>query len=256
MTVVGLADGPLTSFIPASKTTTMTSTMTDLLLTLSLLGGLIGVIIAVAWTTNGVFSWIGNRLPWRRPPDWVVGSSLSTAPLLAIDPYRAAYQLALSEWGTKITDTGDERGMGWNELLFQIDPAVAGVFEVLTVLGEARFTPGLRCMVIVDRETITALDRQQQRGVCLAADWPRQGLRMNLEDAIMTIHFFETVDSRSGAFTEKSFSVDLHAEQASALLPPGWPGRAVLLPQPDGGRAAVDNGRDWMRLPPPRYPEH
>jgi len=235
---------------------TDTETMTDLLLTLSLLGGLIGLIMAVAWTTYGVFSWIGSRLPWQRPPDWAVGSSLPTAPLLAIDPYRAAYQLALREWGTTITDTGDECGMGWTELLFQIDPAVAGVSEVLTVLGEARFTPGLRCMVIVDRATITALDRQHQRGVCLAADWPQQGLQITLEGAIMTIRFFETVDSRSGAFAEKSFSVDLHAEQASALLPPGWPGRAVLLPQPDGGRAAVDDGPDWMRLPPPRHPEH
>jgi hypothetical protein len=216
-------------------------TMTDLLLTLSLLGGLIGLIMAVAWTTYGAFSWIGSRLPWQRPPDWAVGSSLPTAPLLAIDPYRAACQLALREWGTTITDTGDECGMGWTELLFQIDPAVAGVSEVLTVLGEAMFTPGLRCMVIVDRATITALDRQDQRGVCLAADWPRQGLEMTLEDAIMTIRFFETVDSRSGAFAEKSFSVDLHAEQASALLPPGWPGKAVLLPQPAAAPSAIES---------------
>jgi hypothetical protein len=164
-----------------------------------------------------------------------VGSSLSTAPLLAIDPYRAAYQMALREWGTTINDTGDACGMGWTELLFQIDPAVAGVSEVLTVLGEARFTPGLRCMVIVDRETITALDRQHQRGVCLAADWPRQGLQMTLKDAIMTLRFFETInqtiDPRTEEFTEKSFSVDLHAEHASDLVPPGWPGKAVLLPQ-------------------------
>jgi hypothetical protein len=210
---------------------TETETMTDLLLTLSLLGGLIGLIMAVAWTTYGAFSWIGSRLPWQRPPDRAVGSNLQRAPSLAIDPYRAAYQLALREWGTTINDTGHEWGMGWTELLFQIDPAVAGVSEVLTVLGEARFTPALRCMVIVDRATITVLDRQHQRGVCMAADWPRQGLEMTLEDAIMTIRFFETINHRTKAFTEKSFSVDLHAEHASALLPPGWPGKAVLLPQ-------------------------
>jgi hypothetical protein len=224
---------------------TDTETMTDLLLTLSLLGGLIGLIMAVAWTTYGVFSWIGSRLPWQRPPDWAVGSSLPTAPLLAIDPYRAAYQLALREWGTTITDTGDECGMGWTELLFQIDPAVAGVSEVLTVLGEARFTPGLRCMVIVDRATITAIDRQHQRGVCLAADWPRQGLEMTLEDAIMTIRFFETInetiDPRTEEITEKSFSVDLHAEHASDLVPLGWPGKAVLLPQPAAAPSAIES---------------
>jgi hypothetical protein len=27
------------------------------------------------------------------------------------------------------------------------------------------------------------------------------------------------------------YSVDLHAEHASALVPPGWPGKAILLPQ-------------------------
>jgi hypothetical protein len=26
------------------------------------------------------------------------------------------------------------------------------------------------------------------------------------------------------------YSVDLHAEHASALVPPGWPGKAILLP--------------------------
>jgi hypothetical protein len=221
-----------------------------------MIGGLFGLIAVGNWTARRVFNWIVNRFPWSRHTLLAVESSLPPVPDQTIKAYRAAYQLALREWGTTINDTGDACGMGWTELLFQIDPAVAGVSEVLTVLGEARFTPGLRCMVIVDRATITALDRQHQRGVCLAADWPRQGLEMTLEDAIMTIRFFETVDSRSGAFAEKSFSVDLHAEQASALLPPGWPGRAVLLPQPDGGRAAVDDGPDWMRLPPPRHPEH
>jgi len=219
--------------------------MSDLIIVLSMIGGLFGLIAVGNWTARRVFNLIVNRFPWSRHTSLAVESSLPPVPDRTIDPYRAAYQLALREWGTTITDTGDACGMGWTELLFQIDPAVAGVSEVLTVLGEARFTPGLRCMVIVDRATITALDRQHQRGVCLAADWPRQGLEMTLEDAIMTIRFFETInetiDPRTEAFTEKSFSVDLHAEHASDLVPAGWPGKAVLLPQPAAAPSTIES---------------
>jgi len=219
--------------------------MSDLIIVLSMIGGLFGLIAVGNWTARRVFNLIVNRFPWSRHTSLAVESSLPPVPDRTIEAYRAAYQLALREWGTTINDTGDACGMGWTELLFQIDPAVAGVSEVLTVLGEARFTPGLRCMVIVDRATITALDRQHQRGVCLAADWPRQGLEMTLEDAIMTIRFFETInetiDPRTEEITEKSFSVDLHAEHASDLVPAGWPGKAVLLPQPAAAPSAIES---------------
>ena len=218
--------------------------MNDFLVVLSIIGGVFGLIAVGNWTARRVFSWIVNRLPWRRHPPLAMESSVPPTPGRAIDPYRAAYQLALREWGTTINDTGDECGMGWTGVLFQIDPAVAGVSEVLTVLGEARFTPGLRCMVIVDRATITALDRQYQRGVCLAVDWPRQGLEMTLEGAITTIRFFETInetiDPRTEALREKSFSVDLHTEHASDLVPPGWPGKAALFPQPAAAPAVAE----------------
>lgn len=217
-----------------------TKTIGDILFTLSLIGGLLGLLFMVGWTTFVVFSWLGNRLPWRRAPSWVAGSSLPPAALLAIDPYRAAYNLALREWGTTIIDNGYSRGMGWTELLFQLDPAVAGVSEVLTVLGEARFTPGLRCMAIVDRDTITVLDRQRRHGVRLTAAWPQQGVKMTLEGAVMKVTFFETVDSQSGAYTEKSFSLDLHAAEAPDLVPPGWPGKAVLLPQQTDAPSAIE----------------
>jgi len=220
--------------------------MDDLLLTLFLLGGLIGLLTVVAWAAHRVFSWISNRLPWRRPPGWAKGTSLPTAPWWAIDPLRASYQMALHEWGTKIIATGREWGMGWQELLFQIDPPVAGVSGVTTITGDVLFTPRLRCMIIVDRAQITMLDREKQRGISLTASLPRQNIRMTLDGTVMEIRFLETVGdelstANLGAFTERSFSVDLHAEQASDLVPPGWPGKAVLLPQPAAAPSAIES---------------
>ena len=66
--------------------------MSDVLFTLSLLGGLIGLVAAVGWTAHRVFNWIGNRLPWRRLPDWAKGISLSRAPWRTFDPYSASYR--------------------------------------------------------------------------------------------------------------------------------------------------------------------
>ena len=67
---------------------------------------------------------------------------------------------------------------------------------------------------------------------------------MTLEGAITTIRFFETInetiDPRTEALREKSFSVDLHAEHASDLMPPGWPGKAVLLPHPAAAPAVAE----------------
>jgi hypothetical protein len=44
----------------------------------------------------------------------------------------------------------------------------------------------------------------------------------------------ERTGARRDEFAEETYSVDLHVERASALVPPGWPGFAVLLPQPEG----------------------
>lgn len=211
--------------------------MNDLLLTLLLIFGLVGFIFATGWTAHAVFSWIGNRLPWRKPPPWAVGSSLPPAPLRAIDPSAASYRRALREWGTKVVDTGQAAGMGWNELRFTIDPAVAGVSEVMTVMGEAVFTPGLRCMIVSDRARITVLDRDQQRGIILEADWPREGVRARLEGTSLRIQFFQCTDphgdpARGQDHSERLFSIDLHAAAGLEVVPAGWPGGMVRLPAP------------------------
>lgn len=214
--------------------------MNDLLLTLLLIVGLYGSIFATGWIAYLVFSWIGNRLPGRKPPTRA-GSSLPAAPVWAIDPYAASYRQALRAWGTTVVDTGDEAGMGWRELLFKIDPAVAGVSEVLTVLGEALFTPGLRCMIVVDRARITVLDREQQRGILLESDWPREGVRARLEGTSLWIHFVQSIDpdgdpERGQDYSERPFSIDLHSEAGLEVVPAGWPGGMVRLP--DGPRDA------------------
>lgn len=206
--------------------------MNDLLFSLLLIVGFFGAIVAVGWTAYLIFSWIGNRLPWRKPPSWAVGSSLPPAPLWAIDPYVASYRRALREWGTTIVDTGEEVGMGWRELLFKIDPAVAGVSELLTVLGEAVFTPGLRCMIVIDRARIVVLDREKQRGVLLETDWPREGVRARLEGTTLWIHFFARTApdgdrERGEGYSERLFSIDLHSETGLEVVPAGWPGGMV-----------------------------
>ena len=210
--------------------------MNDVLLSLSLIGGIFGLITVGSWTAHRVFRWISNRLPWRQPPAWARGTSLPKAPWWAIDPYVTAYKIALDEWGTKMSRTGVEVAMGWFQILFQIDPPVAGVYGVTTIMGDAVFTPNLRCMVIADRTQITVLDREKQRGILLVASSPRQNLRMALDGTVMEIRLLETVGDEIGAdnvgaFTETLFSVDLHAEQASALVPTGWPSKAVMLPR-------------------------
>jgi len=218
--------------------------MSDPLFTLSLLGGLIGLIAAVSWTAHRVFSWIGNRLPGRRPPGWAKGISLSRAPRRTFDPYSASYQMAMSEWGTKIINTGDEVSMCAFQLLFRIDPSVAGVFEVTTIEGEALFTPGRQCMAIIDKNQITVLDRVKQHGVHLASDHPgRLGFvvrRTTLQGTTLAIlllidhEYFESTGTRRPArFSQETYSVDLHAEHASALIPAGWPGGAELLSRPE-----------------------
>jgi hypothetical protein len=44
-------------------------------------------------------------------------------------------------------------------------------------------------------------------------------------------YFKTTGPRRRDRLLEEMYSVDLHAEHASDLVPPGWPGKAVLLPQ-------------------------
>ena len=209
--------------------------MNDLLSTLLLIVGLVACLFATGWTAYLIFSWIGNRLPWRKPPTWAVGSSLPPAPVWAIDPCAASYRRALREWGTTIVATGVEVGMGWSELLFRIDPAVAGVSEVKTVLGEAVFTPGLRCMIVMDRARITVLDRERNRGILLEADWPREGVRAQLEGTALGIHFFRRTDPDGDPegrldHSERIFSLDLHADAGLRVVPAGWPGGMVPLP--------------------------
>ena len=209
--------------------------MNDLLGSVLIIVGFYGAIVAAAWIAYRVFSWIGNRLPWRKPPTWAVGSSLPPAPLWAIDPALASYRRALREWGTTMVDTGVEVGRYESELLFKIDPAVAGVSEVTTVLGDAVFTPGLRCMIVIDRAGITALDREKQRGIRLEAGWPARFVRARLEGSVLRIRLFEPTDTegeiesrldRSG----RLFSIDLHAQAGLEVVPGGWPGGMVPLP--------------------------
>lgn len=230
-----------------ARVTAMTD---DLLLTLALIGGLIGSIWATGWSAYAIVTWIANRLPWRRRPGWTVGSDLPAAPWWRLDPDRASYRMALREWGTTIVNTGVEVSMCASELLFRIEPPVAGVGEVLTIEGEALFTPGRRCMVILDKHRITVLDRVKQHGVRLICEGP--GLlgpvdrRITLRGPTLTIPLLADTRrvERTGArrrdeFPEERFSVDLHVERAAALVPPGWPGTAVLLPQAEGSRWVV-----------------
>lgn len=210
--------------------------MNDLFFLLLLIAGFCGAVVATGWTAHLIFSWIGNRLPWRTPPAWAAGSSLPPAPPWAINPYVASYRRALREWGTTIVDTGEAAGMGWSQLLFKIDPAVAGVSELLTVLGEAVFTPGLRCMIVIDRARIAVLDRERQRGILLEADWPREGVRARLEGTSLWIHFFTLTtadgDPAGGQdYSERLFSIDLHSKAGLEVVPAGWPGDMVELPE-------------------------
>lgn len=209
--------------------------MNDLLGSLLIIVGFYGAIVAAAWIAYLMFSWIGNRLPWRKPPTWAVGSSLPPAPLWAIDPALASYRRALREWGTTIVATGVEVGRYESELLFKIDPAVAGVSEVTTVLGEAVFTPGLRCMIVIDRAGITALDREKQRGIRLEAERHGEFVLARLEGASLRIRFFQQTDpdgnpANRQVYAERLFSIDLHSEAGLEVVPAGWPGGMGLLP--------------------------
>jgi hypothetical protein len=121
------------------------------------------------------------------------------------------------------------------ELLFQINPPVAGVSEVTTIEGEALFTPGRRCMVIIDKNQITVLDRIKQHGVQLGSDHSvklrpvmrrttLQGSTLTSLILIDTEYFDTTGTRRRDRLLDKMYSVDLHAEYVSDLVPPGWPG--------------------------------
>ncbi|MFM9058618.1 MAG: hypothetical protein ACKOSQ_05800 [Planctomycetaceae bacterium] len=209
--------------------------MNDLLVSILIIVGFYGAIIAAAWLAYLIFSWIGNRLPGRKPPTHAAGSSLPPAPLWAIDPCAASYRRALREWGTTIVATGEEADRYVSELLFTIHPAVAGVSEVLTASGAALFTPGLRCMIVIDSGRITALDREKQRGIRLEAEQKGEYLRARLEGATLRIHLHQQTDpdedpaDRPG-YSERLFSIDLHAEAGLQVVPAGWPGGMVLLP--------------------------
>lgn len=209
--------------------------MSDLLVSILIIVGFYGAIIAAAWSAYLIFSWIGNRLPWRKPATHAAGSSLPPAPLWAIDPLAASYRRALREWGTTIVATGAEADRYVSELLFKIDPAVAGVSEVLTASGGALFTPGLRCMIVIDSARITALDREKQRGIRLEAERKTEFLRARLEGASLRIHFYQQTDPDENPaarpdYSERLFSIDLHSEAGLEVVPAGWPGGMVLLP--------------------------
>ena len=161
-----------------------------------------------------------------------------------IRPVLSLLQMAMSEWGTKIIYTGYEVSICAFELLFRIDPPVAGVFEVTTIEGEALFTPGRRCMAIIDKNQITVLDRDKQQGVHLASDHSgRLGFvvrRTTLQGTTLTIlllidsEYFESTGTRRPArISQETYPVDLHAEHASALIPAGWLGGAKLLSRPE-----------------------
>jgi hypothetical protein len=221
--------------------------MNDILLLLVDIAGVLGPLVVVPWITYVIGTWISNLIhhgSWRNASSQALEANLSSAPWRTVDPDSASYQMALDEWGTKIINTGDEVSMCAFELLFQIDPPVAGVSEVTTIEGEALFTPGRRCMVIIDKDQITVLDRIKQHGVQLGSDHSvklgfvvrrttLQGSTLTMLILIDTEYFDTTATRRRDRYLEEIYSVDLHAEQASALLPPGWPGKAVLLPQPD-----------------------
>jgi hypothetical protein len=158
--------------------------------------------------------------------------------------------MALDEWGTKIINTGDEVSMGAFELLFRIESPVAGVAEVTTIEGEALFTPGRRCMVIIDGDQITVLDRIKQHGVQLGSDHSvKLGFvvrRTTLQGSTLTMliyteYFDTTATRRRTRYLEEIYSVDLYAEHASDLVPQGWPGKAVLLPQPAAAPSAIES---------------
>ena len=256
--VVALADERLTSLIPADKTTTemndLPFTLSDLLFTLSAIVGLYGFIAVVAWITYVIGTCISNLIhhgSWRNASSQALEANLSSAPWRTFDPNSASYQMALGEWGTKIINTGDEVSMCAFELVFQIDPPVAGVSEVTTIEGEALFTPDRRCMVIID-DQITVLDRIKQHGVQLGSDQSvnlapvvrrttLQGSTLTMLIMINTDYFNTTATRRRTRFLEEIYSVDLHAEHASDLVPPGWPGKAVLLPQPAAAPSAIES---------------
>jgi len=207
--------------------------MNDLLFSLLVIVGFYGAIVATGWTAYLLFSWIGNRLPWRKPPTWAIGSSLPSAPPWAIDPYVASYRRALREWGTTIVATGEEAGRYVNELLFKIDPAVAGVSELMTASGVAVFTPGLRCMIVIEDGRITALDREKQRGLLLEVEQHREYLLARLAGTSLRIRFFQQTDPNAAnrqEYSERLFSIDLHAEAGLEVVPSGWPGGLVSLP--------------------------
>jgi hypothetical protein len=245
LAVVGYADGHLPSLIPADKTATQ---MNDILLSLAEIGRVYGLLEMAAWITYVMSTWISNLIyhgSWRTASSQALEANLSSAPWRTVDPDSASYQMALDEWGTKIINTGDEVSMCAFELLFRIDPPVAGVSEVTTIEGEALFTPGRRCMVIIDKNQITVFDRIKQHGVQLGSDHSAIGpvvRRTTLQGSTLTtlilIRTQYSGTRRRDRYFEEIYSVDLHAEHASDLVPPGWPGKAVLLPQPAAAPAA------------------
>ena len=218
--------------------------MNDILLSLVDIAGVLGPLVVVPWIAYVLGTWISNLIhhgSWRNASSQALEANLSSAPWRTVDPDSASYQMALDEWGTKIINTGDEVSMCAFELLFQIDPPVAGVSEVTTIEGEALFTPGRRCMVIIDGDQITVLDRIKQHGVQLGSDHSvlghvvrrttLQGSTLTMLILINTEYFDTTATRRRTRYLEEIYSVDLHAEHASDLVPPGWPGKAVLVPQ-------------------------
>ena len=136
------------------------------------------------------------------------------------------HQAAMRDFGA-IERTGDELRHGWFEHIFVLEKPVAGVDEVWTLHGFARFTTANRCIVISDGQRLVILDREKDHGLRLV---------------ISTVHWFDwsveentvvlSCHKRHGSSELlQRFVIETHTDHNSTLVPEGWRWESTLLPE-------------------------
>ena len=123
--------------------------------------------------------------------------------------------------------TGDEISMLCYEHIFVLEKPIAGVDEVWTLHGIARFTTANRCVVITDGQRLVILDREKDH--CVRLEIPRaQWFDASVEESSIVLSCYKQHGGRKLA---QRFVIEAHSDHNSTLVPEGWPWNSTLFPE-------------------------